>query len=212
MGTRFFTAEEVGAYLLLLCEQWDKGFVADDPATIQSIARVPVENIQRVLEKFQHRANKLTNRRLETERKKKREYSESQRDKANKRWGKNDAAALPEKCNGNTKGGNALQSSISISTSSSSSSSTSTSNRESKGTFVPPTLDEVKAYFKERGYTAEIATKAYDYYSTANWKDSNGRRIKDWKQKMISVWFKDEDKIPPYQPIQSFMVKLCPKR
>jgi nitric oxide reductase large subunit len=28
----------------------------------------------------------------------------------------------------------------------------------------------------------------------ANWVDSKGSKIRNWKQKMINVWFKDENK------------------
>lgn len=61
--------------------------------------------------------------------------------------------------------------------------------------FVPPLLDYVKEYFKENGYTEESAIKAFNYYTTGNWKDSRGNKVKNWKQKMQSVWFKDENKI-----------------
>jgi NADH:ubiquinone oxidoreductase subunit E len=57
-----------------------------------------------------------------------------------------------------------------------------------------PTLDLIKEYFKQNGYSEESAIKAFNYYSVADWKDSNGNQVKNWKQKMHSVWFKDENK------------------
>jgi hypothetical protein len=60
--------------------------------------------------------------------------------------------------------------------------------------FYPPTLDEVKEYFEEKGYTAPAAEKAWNYYDIGKWKDSKGNQVKNWKQKMISVWFKPENK------------------
>lgn len=60
--------------------------------------------------------------------------------------------------------------------------------------FTPPTLEQVKEYFKEKGYTEQTAIKAFEYYNTANWHDSRGKPVKNWKQKMISVWFKPENK------------------
>jgi hypothetical protein len=60
---------------------------------------------------------------------------------------------------------------------------------------IPPTLNEVKIFFKENDYPETLAIKAYNYYSIANWFDSRGHKIKNWKQKMISVWFKEENKI-----------------
>lgn len=61
--------------------------------------------------------------------------------------------------------------------------------------FVPPTIAEVMDYFKENGYRMEIATKAFHYYNTSGWKDSKGNQVKNWKQKMIAVWFTDENKL-----------------
>ena len=57
----------------------------------------------------------------------------------------------------------------------------------------PPTLLEVQEYFKEKGYTIESATKAFNYYDSANWIDSKGSKVKSWKQKMQGVWFKPEN-------------------
>lgn len=70
-------------------------------------------------------------------------------------------------------------------------------NKEKKNPtkkFIPPTLPEVIKYFSENGYKIEIAKKAFEYYSTASWKDSKGNQVRNWKQKMISVWFTDENR------------------
>lgn len=61
--------------------------------------------------------------------------------------------------------------------------------------FAPPTLENVLLYFKENGYTEISAQKAFRYYNDADWKDSKGSKVKNWKQKMQGVWFKDENKI-----------------
>lgn len=63
-----------------------------------------------------------------------------------------------------------------------------------KKIFVPPILSEVQNYFIDNGYSIESANKAFNYYASSNWVDSKGNRIKNWKQKMIGVWFKDENK------------------
>ena len=55
-------------------------------------------------------------------------------------------------------------------------------------------IEEVKKYFIDNGYTKESAEKAFNYYSVANWCDSNGKPVLNWKQKMINVWFKFENK------------------
>ena len=51
--------------------------------------------------------------------------------------------------------------------------------------FVPPTLDEITAYVKARNSSVD-PKKFYDYYSEADWKDSEGKSVKSWKQKLIT--------------------------
>lgn len=60
--------------------------------------------------------------------------------------------------------------------------------------FTPPILEDVLSYFKDNGYSEISAHKAFRYYNDANWMDSKGNRVKNWKQKMQGVWFKDENK------------------
>lgn len=60
--------------------------------------------------------------------------------------------------------------------------------------FIPPTLDMVKAYFEEKGYLQEIAVKAFNHYHVADWKDTQGKPVKNWKQKMNTNWFEDKHK------------------
>ena len=60
--------------------------------------------------------------------------------------------------------------------------------------FSPPSQIEVENYFSENGYTKESGSKAFNFYNSANWIDSKGNQVKNWKQKMIGVWFKDENK------------------
>lgn len=51
-----------------------------------------------------------------------------------------------------------------------------------------PTLSEVEDYFLEKGSTIEKAKQAFDYYEVADWHDSKGKPVKNWKQKMLAVW------------------------
>lgn len=66
-------------------------------------------------------------------------------------------------------------------------------NKGKDRVYIPPTIDEVILYFRQRGYTEKSARRAFDYYSSAGWKDSFGKQVKNWKQKMIGVWFKPEN-------------------
>lgn len=61
--------------------------------------------------------------------------------------------------------------------------------------FIPPTFEEFEAYFLENGYGN--AKKVFDYYSVADWHDSQGNQVKNWKQKVQINWFKEENKLPP---------------
>jgi hypothetical protein len=73
---------------------------------------------------------------------------------------------------------------------------------KAKKEFLPPSLDEVIKYFDENNFSQIAARKAFEYYNIANWKDSTGKQVKNWKQKMISVWFKPENKkqLTTYNP------------
>jgi len=71
--------------------------------------------------------------------------------------------------------------------------------------FSPPLLDEVIQYFSEKGFPAEIAKKAFEYYHVSDWKDSKGNKVKNWKQKMLAVWMKEENK--PNQQNQNYGIK-----
>ena len=51
-----------------------------------------------------------------------------------------------------------------------------------------PTLSEVEDYFLEKGSTVEAAKQAFEYYDVADWRDSKGKPVKNWKQKMLAVW------------------------
>lgn len=59
----------------------------------------------------------------------------------------------------------------------------------------PPSLKDVEKYFIEHGFPITLAKRAWEGYQENNWIDSQGNEIKNWKQKMVQVWFKDEHKI-----------------
>ena len=62
--------------------------------------------------------------------------------------------------------------------------------RDRKKRFVPPTLEEVKAYVKEKGYNVD-AEYFFQYYTAGDWKDSEGKPVQNWKQKLIT-WSRKE--------------------
>ena len=53
----------------------------------------------------------------------------------------------------------------------------------------------INSIFIENGYSEQLEKKAFDYYDIASWKLSKRNYVKNWKQKMLSVWFKEENKV-----------------
>jgi len=65
-------------------------------------------------------------------------------------------------------------------------------DRERGKKFIPPTLEEVKKYITEKGYSIS-PQRFYDYFQEANWIDSKGNKVRNWKQKIIT-WQSYEEK------------------
>ena len=84
--------------------------------------------------------------------------------------------------------------------------------------FVPPTLEEVKAYCTERKNNVD-PHKFFDYFNTPDaqgrtWIDSKGNKVKNWKQKMIT-WEQHsstESSKKPEQPKQTNKQLQYPQR
>lgn len=56
-----------------------------------------------------------------------------------------------------------------------------------KKEIIKPSLEEIKNYCLERKNNVD-PKRFYDYYEANDWKDSNGKQVKSWKQKMIANW------------------------
>ena len=52
--------------------------------------------------------------------------------------------------------------------------------------FVPPTIDEIRAYCTERKNTVD-AERFFDFYSANGWKQGRGKPIVDWKA-AVRTW------------------------
>ena len=52
--------------------------------------------------------------------------------------------------------------------------------------FIPPSLDDVKKYILEKKITNVNAKGFYDYFTEGKWKDSNGKEVRNWKQKILT--------------------------
>ena len=51
--------------------------------------------------------------------------------------------------------------------------------------FIPPTVEEIRAYCEQRNNNVD-AQKFFDYYDAAKWYDGKGEKVKSWKQKVIT--------------------------
>lgn len=58
-------------------------------------------------------------------------------------------------------------------------------NTPPKKRFVPPKLDDINAYIAEKGLIVN-GQVFLDYFTAGNWKDSEGKPVKNWKQKLIT--------------------------
>lgn len=63
--------------------------------------------------------------------------------------------------------------------------------KKPKKKFVPPTLEEVRAYILEKRLNVD-AQKLFDYYEAGDWHDGNGKAVKNWKQKCLT-WDKHDN-------------------
>lgn len=63
--------------------------------------------------------------------------------------------------------------------------------RKVKIEFIPPTIEEIKAYIAEKGYNVNPKT-FYDYFTAGDWVDKNGSPVRSWKQKIIT-WHSNSD-------------------
>ena len=54
-----------------------------------------------------------------------------------------------------------------------------------KGAITRPSLDEVREYAKSRNSTVN-PDKFFEFFNEGNWVDSNGKQVKNWKQKFLT--------------------------
>lgn len=179
-GTQFFTDEQTGKYIRLLCAQHQHGHLSAEQ--VKYICR-SVDDV--VMKKFITDENGFFyNERLEIEVKKRKSFCDSRKENISKRYNPTSvdtyvATSVVHMENENKdkdikkeKGGVG-----------------------GKGRrFIKPSVEEVKSYFAQNGFSDQSAIKAFNFYDVADWVDSKGTKIRNWKQKMQGVWFKDENR------------------
>lgn len=73
-------------------------------------------------------------------------------------------------------------------------------NKKESKKFVPPTLEEVRVYVKEKKLKVN-AEQFFNYFTEGKWIDSKGNQVKSWKQKILT-W--DNYAIPKKETKKSY--------
>jgi hypothetical protein len=167
-GTLTMSDEQVGRYIRLLCLQHQKYELTEKDMLF--ICKSYDEDIY---SKFKKEDGKFYNERLREESIKRSKYSESRRN--NKLKKKISSTYVQHMENENENINDNIN-----------------NNNGKKSKFKPPTLEQVSKFFEDNGYIN--ADTAWNYYNDADWTDSTGKPVLNWKQKMRIVWFRDENK------------------
>lgn len=69
---------------------------------------------------------------------------------------------------------------------------TNINNTKNNRVVSPPSLEDVKAYVKEKRLNVD-PQKFFDYYEEGDWHDAKGNKVRNWKQKLIT-WDKHTEK------------------
>jgi len=188
-GTMGMTFEEKGAYMELLMYQFNVGHMEG-----HMVGRIVGQLWDNIKHKFKQDDNGFWyNDRLEVEKEKRKSFTMSRK---NNLSGKNQYT----KKQGHTGGHMSNHMENENENENKDVNNNNKAQKIKKNNY--PTLQEVREYFKENGYSN--GDKAFQYYDTAGWRDSKGKQVKNWKQKMISVWFKDEYKIKQIETIDKY--------
>lgn len=178
-GTMFMSHEQIGIYIRLLCSQHQHGGVIDK-ISFNSL----VGNNEIVRAKFIEIDLGFYNQRLADEMEKRNKKSNNISKAVKEVWEKRkESNAIPSKNNAILK----------------------ESKRKSKGILMGivnenVNVNEIEDYFVLNGYSKELANKFYLHYQP-DWTDSNDKKVKDWKKKAQTVWFKEENKqVKKYDP------------
>lgn len=209
IGTMTMSAEEVGAYIRLLCYQWDAGGLPDNEEQLIRMAGCSGEVVAAVRSKFPVCSDgRLRNERMEIERQKQADYRARQarngRQGAESRWHPKD--------NGDAIAPPSHRHSDAIATpqpkhGSPSPSSSSSTERGSPPAPIP-SLQEWTEYAASIGWTGADVATAFNHYEANGWKQKGGNRIKKWQAAAKTCrdrrWANGK---PPPQPTRRYPVE-----
>lgn len=171
-GTMFMNNEQIGIYIRLLCSQHQHGGVIDK-ISFNSL----VGNNEIIRSKFIEIDLGFYNQRLANEMEKRNKKSNNISNAVKEVWEKRKKSnAIPLENNAIPK----------------------ESKKNGKRILMGivnenVNINEIENYFIENEYSKELANKFYLHYQP-DWIDSNGKKVKDWKKKAQTVWFKPENK------------------
>ena len=171
-GCALMDMRERGQYITLLCLQRERGHM-----TMQEIEKAVKKPSPEVMGKFRKDEDgKYYNARMEQEIKKRDAHCQRQKENIEKRWHKEkNADGMP---NGSSDG---ITTVIPLGNGNGNNKSSGKSKKE----WIPPTLEEVEQYAKERG-VPDLAVRFYEYFSVGKWVDSEGKPVRSWKQKFLT--------------------------
>lgn len=83
-----------------------------------------------------------------------------------------------------------------------------------KKKFIAPSIDEVKAYFHEKGFPVDLVQQVYSHYADADWTKANGGKVIDWKRTISNNWQEkfDRHKTRQQQSYQNVNQNYYPPR
>lgn len=172
-GTMFMNNEQIGIYIRLLCSQHQHGGIIDK-ISFNSL----VGDNQLLKSKFIESETGFYNERLTIEMDKRNKKSNNMSETAKEVWAERKAKKNTIVLQKQNKSKTKVKKNDTIAIQS-----------------INVNIDIIKDYFTDNGYSIESAEKFFNYYSVADWTDSKGNEVKNWKQKAQSVWFKPENKI-----------------
>jgi uncharacterized protein YdaU (DUF1376 family) len=179
-GVADMTQSEVGAYILLLCHQWSRGEIPNDPARASLIAKGEVT--AHVLSKFPNGKNE----RMERVRAEREAFIARQRNNGlkgmDKRWhGQAYNGTITELSPKDNEPITSLQPKHNSPVSSLQSPLDVQTNKGGEW----PTLCEVKAHASMVGVKPADAEAFWHHFESAGWVDKNGNPIIKWQSKLM---------------------------
>lgn len=191
-GTMLMSYDQKGKYITLLCLQHQKGHLSE-----KDLLRVCGSYDEDIFSKFVvDELGKYYNPRMEQESEKRKKYSKSRSD--NRKGSKKQHVDLRVDTyvqsyddthqshmeNENENRNKEVSSNIVISN----------TTKVNRRKFVAPTYEDVLEYAKSKGHE-DLAKRFFDYFNDGDWVDSQGKKVRSWKQKFLT-WCGREEKKP----------------